>query len=73
MPGSEQTLIVVNPVRADRADEFEGWLRSVVRPAVQAHQPHLEDRWRVLRSPEPEDGVVAFVFLFDGGTTTTGT
>ena len=68
MPGPEQTLIALNPVRAERADEFDAWLRTVVRPAVHAHQSHLADRWRVLRSTEAEDGVVVFAFLFEGGT-----
>ncbi len=68
MAGPEQTLIAINPVRADRADEFEGWLGSVVLPAMRTHQPHLEGRWRVLRGTEAVDGVVVFAFLFDGGT-----
>ena len=68
MSGSEQTLIAINPVRADRADAFAEWLRSVVAPAVRAHQPHLAQRLRVLRGTEAEDGVVVFAFVFDGGT-----
>ncbi len=68
MSGPGQTLIAINRVRADRADDFEGWLRSVVRPRMTAQQPHLTGRWRVLRSTEPEDGVVVFAFLFEGGT-----
>jgi len=68
VPSSEQTLIAINPVRADRADAFTEWLRSVIAPAVRAHQPHLAERMRVLRGTGTEDGVVIFAFLFDGGT-----
>jgi hypothetical protein len=68
VPSSEQTMIVLNPVRADQADAFTQWLRTVVVPAVNDHQPHLADRWRVLRGTETEDGAVLFAFLFDGGT-----
>jgi hypothetical protein len=60
-------LIAVNPVRAERADDFESWLGSVVVPAMREHQPHLEGRWRILRGTEAEDGVVVFAFLFHGG------
>ena len=68
MPSPEQTLIALNPVRADRADDFTRWLRSVVVPAMSEHQPHLADRWHVLRGTEAEEGVVVFAFVFDGGT-----
>ena len=49
-----------------RADDFEGWLRTVVSPAV-AKKPELARRWEVLRSTEAADGVVSFLFLFQGG------
>ena len=68
VPDREQILIVINCVRADRADAFEEWLRSVVAPAVREHQPHLEGRWRVLRGTEAQDDVVLFTFLLHGGT-----
>ena len=68
MPSPDRTCIALNPVRADRADDFEAWLRSVVVPAAREHQPELEGRWRVLRGTDVEDGVVVFAFLFDGGT-----
>ena len=64
----DRTLIAVNRVRAQRADSFEDWLRAVVVPAAEEHQPHLAGRWHVLRGTETEDGVVVFAFLFDGGT-----
>ena len=68
MPSPDRTCIALNPVRAERADDFEAWLRSVVVPAARDHQPELQGRWRVLRGAEVEDGVVVFAFLFDGGT-----
>jgi hypothetical protein len=64
---SEPTLIAINPVRADRADDFEDWLRTVVVPTVRSHRPAQDGRWRVLRAQAAEDGVVTFVFLFHGG------
>ena len=66
MTSSEQTLIALNDVREERADEFENWLRTVVVPVVNEHRPHLLGRWRVLRSAQPQDGVVVFAFLFQG-------
>ena len=60
------SLIALNRVVAARADDFEGWLRTVVLPAV-AKKPELAQRWEVLRSTGAADGVVNFVFLFQGG------
>jgi hypothetical protein len=68
MSSPERTLIALSHVRADRADAFTEWLRSVVDAAVQEHQPHLAERWHVLRGTETEDGAVVFAFVFDGGT-----
>lgn len=67
MAGSEQTLIAINRVRADRADEFEDYLRTVVVPATRGQRPDLDGRWRVLRATGPEDGVVVFAFVCEGG------
>jgi hypothetical protein len=70
MAGSEQTLIAINRVRAERADDFEEFLRAVVVPATRAHRPDLEGRWRVLRAGAAEDGVVVFAFVCEGGVPT---
>lgn len=67
MPDHQPTLLVINPVPAERADDFERWLRSVVHPAMLEHQPELVGRFRVLRAAEAEDDVVPFAFLFEGG------
>jgi hypothetical protein len=67
MPDHQPTLLVINPVLEERADDFERWLRSVVHTAMLEHQPELVGRFRVLRAAEAEDGVVPFAFLFDGG------
>ncbi len=63
-----QTLIAINPVLADRADEFEAWLGSVVAPAIRELRPDLDGRWRVLRATEAEEGTVVFAFVCEGGT-----
>jgi hypothetical protein len=60
------SLIAINHVAADRADEFEQWLRANVLPAVREHRPDQMDRWQMLRAPEQDDTVV-YVFLFHGG------
>jgi hypothetical protein len=67
MSGTDPMLVAVNNVIADRAEDFQQWLAAVVLPAVRAQHPELEGRWQVLRSAEPEDGAVVFVFLFTGG------
>ena len=59
------TLVAINQVRADRAEDFLTWLRTVVVPAVRSHRPDQEHRWQVLRA-EPEGDVVHVVFLFSG-------
>lgn len=68
MPSDEPTLIAINRVLADRADEFEAWLRTVVVPAMNDHRPNLHGRWRVLRATEADDGAVVFAFVCEGGT-----
>jgi hypothetical protein len=63
---STPSLIAVTPVLADRADDFQRWLSTVVVPAARSQHPEVEGRWGVLRSAVAEDGVVPFVFLFTG-------
>jgi hypothetical protein len=67
MQSLQQTLIAINPVAAERADDFEDWLRTIVVPAVSEHRPEQEGRWEVLRATEQEDGTVIFAFIFRGG------
>jgi hypothetical protein len=64
---ADQTHLVLNPVQADRAEEFERFLAEVVAPAVRAQRPDLDGRWQVLRAIEPSDSVVTYCFIFDGG------
>ena len=66
---SDQLHVVLQPVRAERADDFERFLSEVVTPAVHAQRPDLGQRWRVLRSVESSKGVVTFVVLLEGGST----
>jgi hypothetical protein len=70
MTGVEQTLIAINRVRADRADDFEAFVRAVVVPATRGQRPDLDGRWRVLRATAAEDGVVVFAFVCEGGVPT---
>jgi hypothetical protein len=61
------TLIAINPVLAERADDFEEWLRTIVVPAVREYRPELEGRWEVLRATEGEGGTVIFTFILRDG------
>jgi hypothetical protein len=66
----QQTHLYLNPVAADRAQEFERFLLDVVEPAIRGHRPDLIGRWRILKPTQPEtgdDGVLTYAFLFDGG------
>ena len=67
MPGPPQTLIAINAVLAERVDEFEEWLRSVVLPAIRSQRPDLDGRWRVLRATEADEDTVVFAFVCEGG------
>jgi len=60
-------LIAISPVIAERADDFEDWLRTIVVPAQKEHRPEQDGRWEVLRATDAEEGVVVFTFIFDGG------
>jgi hypothetical protein len=62
----EELHIVLQPVREDRAADFERFLADVVVPAARAQRPDLADRWQVLRSA-PSDGTVTYAFLLHGG------
>jgi hypothetical protein len=64
---TEQLHLILNPVRSDRAKDFERFLAEVVVPAVRAQRPDLDGRWRVMRSSEPSGDVVTYVFMLEGG------
>lgn len=64
---TEQLHLGLNPVRADRAREFERFLAQTVLPAVRAQRPDLDGRWRVLRAKGPTDDVVTYAFMLEGG------
>ena len=67
MPVPVETLIAINAVRADRVEEFEEFLRSVVVPAMWDQRPDLDGRWRVLRAAGGDEGTVVFAFVCEGG------
>lgn len=59
--------IVLNPVKMDRRQEFEDFVRDVVVPAVKQVRPHLLGRWQVLRPEAPgDDGPFVYGLLFYG-------
>jgi hypothetical protein len=63
----DQRHINFTPVHADRADEYEEWVRTTLVPAVRRVRPALEGRWQTLRATEASDGVVYFAFILEGG------
>lgn len=67
MTKPQLSMIAINPVIADRASDFEDWMRTVLVPAVRDNRPEPLDRWEVLRATTEENGVVIFTFLFFGG------
>ena len=67
---SDQLHVVLHPVHAQRAADFERFVTDVVAPAVRAQRPDLDQRWRVMRSAESPTGVVTFAFLLEGGSLT---
>jgi hypothetical protein len=64
---TDQLHVVLQPVHAERAGDFERFATDVVAPAVRAQRPDLESRWRVMRSAEPANGLVTYAFLLEGG------
>ena len=60
----EDGIVALTMVKADRAQEFEDWVRSVVVPAV-SKQPTFTGRWRVVRAGKAQDPV-PYAFQFDG-------
>jgi hypothetical protein len=68
MSGSDDRQhILLTPVHADKADEFEEWVRTTLEPGVRKARPALDGRWQTLRAAEASDGVVFFTFILEGG------
>jgi hypothetical protein len=61
------THIYINPIKTDRAEEWESFTRSVIIPVVASQRPEFLDRVRLLRADGQEDGATLFAFVFDGG------
>jgi hypothetical protein len=59
--------IYMTPVRAERADDFEAWLRQVLTPAARKSRPDTEARVQTLRATEESGGLVYFAFVAEGG------
>jgi hypothetical protein len=64
---TDQLHLGLNPVRADRAEDFERFLSEIVVPAIRAQRPDLDGRWRVMRSSGPSDNVMTYAFRLEGG------
>ena len=57
----------LNPVRSDRAEDFERFLTQVVVPAVRAQRPDLAGRWSVMRTSAASGDVLTYAFMLEGG------
>ncbi len=60
----EVGMVAVTMVKADRAREFEDWVRSVLVPAA-SKDPAVAGRWRLVRAGSGPDPV-PYAFQFDG-------
>jgi hypothetical protein len=63
-------FLVLNPVRTDRAEDFERFVRQVLQPAVEAQQPGMADKVRLWRAAEAESGdgdVTIYAFVAESG------
>lgn len=59
--------IYLTPVRAEKADEFEEWVRSTLAPAEAQAHPERSGSSETLRGAEAHDGVVYFAHILTGG------
>jgi len=60
----EVGIVALTMVKAECAQEFEDWVRSVVVPAV-SKQATFAGRWRLVRAGSGQDPV-PYAFQFDG-------
>jgi hypothetical protein len=63
----QATHIYINPIKTDRADDWESFTRSVIGPVIAKQRPEFLDRVRLLRADGQEDGATLFAFVFEGG------
>ena len=66
---SNDVFLILNPVRTELADQFEAFVSGVLRPAVAAHHPELNDKVRLWRATEPEPGaqaITVYAFVAQG-------
>ena len=61
---SDQAFLILNPVKAARATEFEVFVRDVLQPAVQAHRPEIAKKVRLWKASDPEPGEALIIFAF---------
>jgi hypothetical protein len=67
---SDQLHVVLHPVQAERADDFERFVSEVVATAVRSQRPDLDERWRFMRSSDTANRGVTFAFLLEDGSLT---
>jgi len=61
------THVYINPIKSDRASDWESFTRTVIAPMVATHRPELSGRVRLLRADGDDSGATVFAFIFDGG------
>ncbi len=78
MGSASRQHVIVTPVRPDRREDFERFVREVAVPAVERAAPDQAGRWRLTRAtPVAEDEQDAnqqdasartdYAFIFEGG------
>ncbi len=68
---TDPMFVILNPVRADAAEDFETYVREVLSPAVASHQPEMLGKVELWRASEPEPGdagIIVYAFLARGVT-----
>ncbi len=65
---TDPRFLILNPVKTDQATEFEAFVREVLQPAVEAHQPEIATKVRLWRASEnePGEGFTIFAFVAEG-------
>ena len=58
--------IAITPVKPDRQEDFERFIRDVIVPAVRDRRPDLVGSWQTLRPADTEGGSANYAFVFYG-------
>jgi hypothetical protein len=58
--------VLLNPIKADKRETFEHFVRDILQPAVEKTYPEMVDKTRFLHPTQPNaDGTYTYIFLLD--------